>query len=72
MTDEPTLHTAECLLPSKGFTLEMAEAQFRTVMYQAACYLERLEKLGKISGNGHHAAQKLAEHAVRELHDRWK
>jgi len=55
----------------RSITLEEAEARFRIIMYEAALYLEQLEHLDKIRGNGHHAAQKLAEHAVRELRSRW-
>lgn len=35
-------------------------------------HLESLELKGLIAGNGHHAAQKIAEIAVEELKARWK
>ena len=47
----------------------MAELSNR--VYAAACYLEELEHLGLVYGNGHHAAQMLARMAQNELAARW-
>ena len=55
----------------KTLTLEDAEAEFQNRVYLAALFLEQLEHAGKIRGNGHHAAQKVAKEAVAELRERW-
>jgi hypothetical protein len=51
---------------------EEAKAKLESAVYQAAMYLERLENVGLINGSGHHAAQKIAAFAVRELASRWR
>ena len=53
-------------------TLEVCEAALSNAVYQSAILLERYEDAGLVNGNGHHAAQKLAAVAVRELRDRWR
>lgn len=53
-------------------TLGEAEADLSNAVYAATELLERLEGAGLLSGNGHHARQSLAEHAVQELRRRWQ
>lgn len=55
----------------KNMTLEEACAELSSRVYAAAILFERLEGAGKIIGNGHHAAQKIAALAVEDLKSRW-
>ena len=57
--------------PTAETTMEDAKASLSRMVYKVGTYLERLEDAGKIHGNGHHAAQKLAEAAGKEVEDRW-
>lgn len=53
--------------------LNEAKAEVKQVIYSAAVVIfEKLESEKLILGNGHHAAQKLAEYAAEELESRWK
>ena len=52
-------------------SLEEASAELSRRVYEAAILFERLEGAGKVFGNGHHAAQKLAAFAVDDLKARW-
>lgn len=52
-------------------TLEQAENELQKAVYEATAILEKLERAGQVSGNGHHARQKLAQMAVEELRSRW-
>jgi len=54
------------------WTLANAEASLMNAVYRATAIFERLERAGKIVGNGHHIRQKIAEKAVAELYYRWK
>ncbi len=48
------------------------ERQLYSDIYEASQLIEKMEGLGRIFGNGHHARQKIAENAVEELKSRWK
>ena len=54
-----------------NITYEKARATLRNAVYKAAMYLDKLEHSGLVVGSGHHAAQKIAEMAVKELDSRW-
>ncbi len=57
----------------KAMDLAMAAAEMSNLVYAAAVKLfEGLEHAGLINGNGHHAAQKLATLAAREVVERWR
>jgi hypothetical protein len=55
----------------KNLTLEEAESELGTRIYEAALFIEELELAGKVWGNGHHAAQNIVQVALEELHSRW-
>jgi hypothetical protein len=61
-----TLEEAEDMRMKDAMT-EMANR-----IYEAALFIETLEHAGKIIGNGHHAAQKIAAFAAKEVAERWK
>jgi len=52
-------------------TLEEAMAFISNRVYEATAIIEQLEGAGLISGNGHHARQKLAGLAAEEIKKRW-
>ena len=56
---------------AKTLSREDAETAIATAVYEATKLIETLEGCGRISGNGHHARQKLAELARQELESRW-
>jgi len=47
----------------KEMTEEEIEAEITNRVYEAALFFETLEHAGKISTNGHHLAQKIANFA---------
>lgn len=51
---------------------EELEIELSNRVYEAARLIEQLEHVGLVLGNGHHAAQSIAEFAVKELKSRWK
>lgn len=52
--------------------LEKAKRELKNGIYKVASdILEKHEREGRIHGNGHHAAQKIAEDAGIELVLRW-
>jgi len=53
-------------------SLEAVKIELYNRIYMAAKMFEDLENCGKISGNGHHARQNIAEFAANELEFRWK
>lgn len=53
------------------WTLANAEAELTNAVYQATAIFEKLERAGKIVGNGHHIRQKIAQQVVANLNDRW-
>ena len=55
----------------KAMDKESASAALANAVYTAALLLERLEAVGKVHGNGHHMAQKIATQAETLLHERW-
>ena len=55
-----------------ALTLSEAAAELSNAVYAAAHFLERREGVGRISGNGQHAAQGIATPAVEELRKRWQ
>ena len=59
------------MFDAKTATFEEAEAYLASQIYKASAMLEQLEYAGKLRGNGHHARQKLATHAIEDLKDRW-
>lgn len=63
------MHTKEEL---KEMSLEEAQRQLGNQIYAAAALIEKLEQAGKVSGNGHHARQKIAQFAGEDLAKRWK
>lgn len=56
----------------QAMTLKDAEAELSNAVYAATSLLERLEGVGRLVGNGHHARQKIAQMAVEELRSRWQ
>lgn len=54
----------------KSVTLETAVAEIENAVYEASSLLERLEGVGRLLGNGHHARQKVAAFAAKELKER--
>jgi hypothetical protein len=48
------------------------EVELSNRVYEASLLIERLENAGRVFGNGHHAAQKIAEFASNDLKSRWK
>lgn len=62
------LHTIEYL---KTLTQSQIEAELSNTVYHASCIIEQLENMGLVYGNGHHAAQGIAEFAVKDLKSRW-
>jgi hypothetical protein len=59
------------LKEAKALSCEDAEAAITTAVYEATRLIETLEHAGRLSGNGHHARQKLAELSRQELASRW-
>lgn len=41
------------------------ETEIGNCVYQAGCIIETLEHMGLYQGNGHHAAQKIAQYAIK-------
>lgn len=56
---------------SDKMTFEQAAAEISKAVYAATGIFEKLEGEGLISGNGHHARQKIAHAAVEDLRARW-
>ena len=56
----------------RAMTLDEAKTELSNAVYAAALFIERLEYAGKVSGNGHHAAQHIAKLACDELESRWR
>lgn len=52
-------------------TLQEACDEMSGRIYRAATLFERWEHMGLVGGNGHHAAQKLAQYAVDDLKAWW-
>ena len=53
--------------------LKKAQADLSNAIHAASVGIfERLEGEGRIIGNGHHAAQKVAKFAEDELESRWR
>lgn len=52
--------------------LEGAKYIVERVIYDAGLVFERLEGKGLVIGNGHHAAQDLAQSAIEMLEERWR
>ena len=50
---------------------EEASVSLSNSVYEATALIEKLEHAGKVSGNGHHIRQKIAEYAAQVLRDRW-
>jgi hypothetical protein len=53
-------------------TLDEAEAQLSSAVYDACALFERLETRGLVRGNGHHLQQAVAHFAVEKLKERWQ
>ena len=49
----------------RNMSKEDVEAEITKTVYRAGCIIEALEGLGFYNGNGHHAAQKIAEYAIK-------
>ena len=56
----------------KELDVKRARQLIEDRVYEACQLIERLEGVGKISGNGHHARQKLAAIAGDDLERRWR
>lgn len=56
-------HTVHYL--QKNMTNEDIEAEITSCIYNAGCIIEALEAMGYYKGNGHHAAQRIAEYAKK-------
>lgn len=54
----------------KSVTAETAIAEIENAVYEASSLLERLEGVGRLLGNGHHARQNVAAFAANELKER--
>lgn len=54
-----------------SMTLIEAETAVVNAVYEATALIEQLQYAGKVSGNGHHARQHVAQCAVEELRKRW-
>jgi hypothetical protein len=59
-------------MPKKNQELEKAKVELGYRVYKAASYMETLESQGKICGNGHQMAQKVAKFAEELLEQQWK
>jgi len=57
--------------PTADTSVEDAKGAIARMVYTVAMYMERLENVGKIDGNAHHAAQKIADSAAKEVENRW-
>lgn len=55
----------------KTMERDAIRAELTNRVYEAAIFLEQLEVAGRISGNGHHKAQRVAQAAVEELQAAW-
>jgi len=55
----------------KTMEMDAIGAELSNRVYAAAIFLEQLEFAGRISGNGHHKAQRVAQKAVDELNRAW-
>lgn len=55
-----------------AMTLEMAANEISNAVYLATGLIEKLERAGKVNGNGHHARQHLAKVAEEEMRMRWR
>lgn len=51
--------------------LDKVVAVVSNQVYHASLIFERLENAGKIKGNGHHVAQKVAAFAEEMVKERW-
>lgn len=56
----------------QAMSREEAKAHVRNTVYEATDLIERLQRAGKIYGNGHHIRQELAELAKAKLGEIWK
>lgn len=66
--------SGQCLFQWTRYTewsLETAKAAVERAVYDATGVFEDLEHQGFILGNGHHARQLVAMHAIEELEHRW-
>jgi NAD-dependent DNA ligase len=50
-----------------GMDLQKLKTEISNCIYNAACIIEATEHLRLYKGNGHHAAQKIAEFAIKEF-----
>lgn len=57
--------------PTAETSVEDAKSSIARMVYTVAMYMERLENVGKIDGNGHLAAQKIADNAAEEVEKCW-
>jgi hypothetical protein len=55
----------------KQMSLKDAQVEISNKIYEATRLIEELEYAGKVSGNGHHARQKIAKFATDDLAERW-
>ena len=55
----------------QAMDLESARAEICNRVYEAAILFERFENAGKVHGNGHHMAQKVAAFAEAMMAERW-
>jgi len=51
----------------RGMDLEKLKVEISNCIYSAAGIIETAENIGLYNGNGHHAAQKIAEFAIKEF-----
>ena len=54
-----------------AMTLDEAEAEVSRKVYEACLLFERMENRGRVRGNGHHMAQKMAKQAADLMRERW-
>ena len=57
--------------PTAETSVEDAKGAISRMVYKVAMYMEKLEDAGKIEGNAHHVAQKLADTAAKEVEEHW-
>jgi hypothetical protein len=53
-------------------TKENAKAEIENRVYEVCLLYEELEGKGKVRGNGHHMAQKVAKFASDLMEERWE
>jgi hypothetical protein len=51
----------------RNMDIEDAKIEVSRCLYKAACIIEALEGLGIYHGNGHHAAQDIAQFAIKRF-----